>query len=398
MERDYITFEETRKIIAEEVKESETIQVNVKKSCGYALAEDIFSPVDLPLWTNSAVDGYGFNTESLENLPARLKVIGEIRAGESKKFKINIGEAVKLYTGVLIPDEVDAVIEVEKVEKIGNEIIVREKIKKFSNIRMKGEEIKKGQKVIDKGTEITPGVAGFLSMMGIEKVKVRRKPKIGVIVTGSEILKPGSKPREGKIYDSNSVMLFTGLKKFGIEKIKIAFSKDDFGTLKKKFFAFLDEADIIVFTGGISVGDYDFVRLLVEKEKVTKLFYKVRQKPGKPVFMGRKKDTLIFGFPGNPAATLVCFYEYLLPAIKKMMGFSRIFLPEEEKELLNDVKKKADRLYFLRAKTEGDQVFVLPNQDSHMLSSFVNSNSLVLAPEKVSFIPKGEKVKVHILT
>jgi molybdopterin molybdotransferase len=398
MERDYITFEETRKIIAEEVEESDIIQVNLKKSCGYALAEDIFSPVDLPLWTNSAVDGYGFNTKSLANLPAELKVIGEIKAGEAKKFKIELGEAVKLYTGALIPDGVDAVIEVEKVEKIGDKIVIKEKVKEFCNIRSKGEEVKKGQKVIEKGTEITPGVVGFLSSMGIKEVKVRRKPKVGVIVTGSEILRPGSNLKEGKIYESNSVMLLTGLRKFGIEKIRIAFSKDDFKSLRKRFYSFLDECDIIIFTGGVSVGDYDFVRVLVERENVVKLFYKVQQKPGKPIFMGKKGDTLIFGLPGNPAATLVCFYEYIIPSIKKMMGFSKIFLPEEEKELLNDVKKKQDRLYFLRAKADGDKVFVLPNQDSHMLSSFVNSNALVLAPKEVSYIQKGEKVKVHILT
>lgn len=396
MERNYITFEEAREIIKESVKPLSSVYLPVVKAGGYVLTEDIFSPVDLPLWTNSAVDGYALNTESLKNLPARLRVIGEIKAGEVKRYELKVGEAVKIFTGSVVPDGADAVIEVEKVKVENGYVLILNEIKKLNNIRLRGEEVKKGDKVVKKGTEITPGVAGFLSMMGISHVKVFRKPKVFVIITGSEMMKPGERLKKGKIYDANSVSLSASLGKMGIDH-KVKHIKDDLASMRHIFSEVIrKDFDIIIFTGGVSVGDYDFVRDIL-MNKVEKIFYKVRQKPGKPLFFGRKDEKFIFGLPGNPAAVITCFYEYVYPAIRKMMGFYEIFLPEDEKMLSNDIKKNPDRLYFLRGKVRGGEVEILPNQDSHMLSSFVGCDCFVLASEGRDFISKGEKVKIHLL-
>ena len=396
MERYYIKFETARELLKRSVKNLKAVKVPVVEALGCVLAEDIHSPVDLPLWTNSAVDGFAFNTKSLKNLPAKLKVIAEIRAGDSRRLKVGVQEAVKLFTGSVVPEGADAVIEVEKVEfDQAGWVTIKSNVEKGSNIRFKGEEVRKGEKVLERGIEVTPGVVGFLSTMGISKVKVYKRPSVLVVITGEELLKPGERVKYGKIYDANSALIITAFKKVGISEFKVKYSGDDFTRIRRIFLNSVGKFDLIVFTGGISVGDYDMVRELFFKERVKRIFYKVRQRPGKPIFLGEKGASVIFGLPGNPASVLTCFYEYVYPVIRKMMGFGDIFLPEEEKILLNDIKKKSDRLYFLRGKVRGDGVEVLKNQGSHMLSSFARCDCFVLAPSGRSFIKKGEKVKIH---
>ncbi len=398
MERNniYITFEEAQRLLLESVKLNKSVKVPVKESLGCILSENVYSPIDLPPFTNSAVDGYAINTDEISELPAKLEVLGEVRAGKSKRFSISKGGAIKVFTGSPIPDGADAVVEVERVETKDNYIILNEKPKKWKNIRFHGEEIKKGEKVLEAGVEITPQVAGFLSIMGIKYVKVYKKPDVFVIVTGSEIVEPGRKLKYGQVYDANSTSLYTALTKIGI-KPKIERVKDNFKDVKNAFKRAYKSSDIIIFTGGISMGDYDMVKILVQGEGVKRIFYKVRQKPGKPLFFGKKGRKYIFGIPGNPAAVLTCFYEYVLPTIKKMMGYKDVLLKEEEKILSRDIKKKGDRLYFLRGRIEGDFVIPLPNQESHMLSSFAVADCLILAPQGVELIKQGEKVKIHRL-
>jgi molybdopterin molybdotransferase len=397
MERNLISFEEARELIKEYAKPLGEVLEDVEKSLGMVISQDIFSPIDIPPFTNSAMDGYTINTETLKSYPAKLKIVGEVKAGDSKKIKLKEGQAIKIFTGAPVPEGADAVVEKELVKVEGEYIIVEKEIKKWRNLRFKGEEIKKGEKVIDKGTIITPAVAGFLSTLGIKKVKVFKKPRVSVIVTGGEILKPGQKLKFGKVYDSNSVSLKLALKENGIEDVAVRFSEDNLAKLRKIFKEEIKKSDILIFSGGISAGDYDYVRDLMEKEKVEKIFYKVKQKPGKPIFFGKKgKTKFIFALPGNPAAVLVCFYEYVLPFIKGSMGYTKIFPKEEEKNLFEDIENKSDRLNFMRGKILGEDVMVLEKQDSYMLSSFAKCDCLVLVPPSQK-LTKGEKVKVHIL-
>jgi len=396
MEGDFIGFEEARSRLIKNVKTLGTISVPVKECCGYVLARDIYAPIDLPPWDNSAVDGFAINTSSIENLPARLKITGEIKTGKPGKIVVGIGESVRVYTGGVIPVGANAVVKIEDVVVHDDMTIeINRFVEAGSNIRRRGEEIPKGNKVISRGTFIHPGVAGFISIMGIPKVRVFRKPSVAVISTGDEIMEPGHKLKYGMFYDANLTILISFLKRMGISEVWYKHCADDFALIKRIFKRIIGKYDIVIFTGGISVGKYDMVRQLIKEEKVRKIFYKVRQKPGKPLFVGKKNRTLIFGLPGNPAAVLTTFYEYVSPAIKKMMGFKDIFPPEEEKILANDVKKEGSRLAFLKGKIEGDYVMCLEHQGSHMLSSFVDCNCFIVIPEGVSVIRQGEKVKVH---
>jgi len=233
--------------------------------------------------------------------------------------------------------------------------------------------------------------------MGIKEINVIRKPRVYVIITGNELVEPGEKLEEGKIYDANSFSLYSALKSAGVEEIETKRVKDDFVEVKKEFYKALEFADIIIFSGGISVGKYDFVRDLMKKERVETIFYRVRQKPGKPLYFGKLNKKLIFALPGNPAAVLVCFYEYVYPAIRALSGFKNIFLPEKEFVLLKEIRKKTDRLWFLKGKIKGNGVLPLDFQESQMLSSFAIADCLILAPRNRKFIKKAEKIKVHLL-
>ena len=272
MERNFISFEEARELVKEYAKPLGEVLEDVEKSLGMVISQDIFSPIDIPPFTNSAMDGYAINTETLKSYPVKLKIVGEVKAGDSKKIKLKEGQAIKIFTGAPVPDGADAVVEKELVKVEGEYIIVEKEIKKWRNLRFKGEEIKKGEKVIDKGTIITPAVAGFLSTLGIKKVKVFKKPRVSVIVTGGEILKPGQKLKFGKVHDSNSVSLKLALKENGIEDVAVRFSEDNLTKLKKIFKEEIKKSDILIFSGGISAGDYDYVRDLMERERELKKF------------------------------------------------------------------------------------------------------------------------------
>ncbi len=401
MDNYLITFEGAKKLLEENLFNLEPVKIPVKSAVSHILGEDIYSPLDLPPFTNSAMDGYAVRFEKSDKEMSFKLRKGEIKAGDYKKIKLRPGEAVKVFTGSPLPLNADAVVMKEFVEVKNNILYVKQQIKKGENIRFKGEEIKKGEKVLKKGTYLNPAGIGFLSTMGIREVKVIRKPRVYIIITGNELTEPGKKLKEGKIYDANSFSLYSVLKLIGIKEIKIKIIKDDFEKIKRGFYKALEFADIILFSGGISVGEYDFVRDLMKRERVKTIFYKVKQKPGKPLYFGIFDEgnikKLIFALPGNPASVLVCFYEYVYPAIKALSGFKDIFLPERKFILLKDIKKKTDRLWFLKGKLKNDFVLPLDFQESHMLSSFTKADSLIVAPRNKKLLKKGEKVKVHLL-
>lgn len=392
----YISLERALELLEENIETNSYCELPILDAINCVIAEDVFSPVNLPLFTNSSMDGFAVNTSSISEVPAILEIIGEVKAGSSKKLKIRGNSCIKVYTGSPIPENADAVIPIESVESENNYIKIFKKPQKGENIRKEGEEIKKGEKVLERGTVVSPSVCAFLAAMGLTKIKVYKKPKILIITTGSEIIKPGKKNKFGQVFNANAIFLQSALKAFNIS-FRYFHVKDNFEKLNKAFNQNWQEYDIIVFTGGISMGDYDMVKYLVESQKIKRIFYKVKQKPGKPLFFGKKEGRYIFAFPGNPAAVVTCYYEYLLPAIKKMMGYSHFFPITQTKILLNDIKKNPERKYLMRGKIVGDYVMALPNQESHMLSSFALTDAFILADEGVSFLPKNTEVKVHII-
>ena len=390
-----ITVEEAQKILNNNsYRLKKTINRKVSKSTGYFLAENIFSKLDLPPFNQSNVDGYALKFSDSRT----WKVIAEIKAGDHKDIQLEKNEAVRIFTGAEVPQSADCVVMQEKVIVNKNEISLSDKILvRGEFIRGKGSQIKKGEPAISKDILITPAVAGFLSAMGFDMVKVYRKPEIYVIVTGSELQVPGTKLSPGKVYDSNSYILNSSLEQMGLKTKKIIFVKDNKKKLSKIISHCFKKADLILISGGISVGKYDFVNEVMEKTGTEKLFYKISQRPGKPLYFGKNGKTYIFGLPGNPASVLTCFYEYVYPFIRKMLGYEKCFLQETTMRVSTDINKTFKLSNFLKAKVLSDSVEPLEGQGSYIIKSFTDADCFIYLPLETSYVKAGEEVEVHLL-
>jgi len=399
-----ITVKEAQKIILENTSQLNTEMIHLSQGLGRILAKDIKSPIALPVDDNSAMDGYVLNSKACylasESRPVQLKVKKPIKAGDNPKKKLKLNEAYPIMTGAVIPQGGDTILIKEHAIRRNGELIVRKKLPKGKHIRRKAEEIKKGQTVLAQNKIITPALVGFMASLGIKKIPVYRAPKITVIVTGSELVSLGKTLTKGKIYDSNSHMMKSLLEEMGLGSIQIKRVKDNMAAITKVTQKALSDSELILFMGGVSVGDYDFVKDVLNKEKVKTLFWKIKQKPGKPLYFGKKKQTLVFGLPGNPASVFTCFYEYVYPALRKMMRRESIYLQKETVSLTQEIKVDLEKTKFLKANivlnTKKREVSPLSNQGSHMLSSLCEANGLVVIPPGRKTLKKGNKVEVHL--
>jgi molybdopterin molybdotransferase len=349
------------------------------------------------------MDGYavrsGDTVKANHNSPVCLKVIRTVRAGDFPDFSVTSGEAAKIMTGAPVPAGADTVVRVEDAAEENGGLILTAAAEKGSNVRLEGEEIGKGETALEGGVEITPAAVGFLAELGIKRIRVRRAPKVSVIVTGEELVGPDDDIMPGKIRDTNSVTLKAALAGERVELVSAARVPDVKSDIEERIKKALGFSDVLIITGGVSVGDYDFVKDTLGGLGVEKIFWGVSQRPGGPMFFGRCKDTLVFGLPGNPASSLVCYYEYVFPALRKMIGKRDIFLHELDALLLNPINKKPGKMHFLRGvvSRDGEKVCVRTTggQGSHILKSFAEANCLVVVDDDEGFMPENSTVKVH---
>jgi molybdopterin molybdotransferase len=365
----------------------------LEKSGGYKLFEDVYSPINMPPFRQSAMDGYALNLH--DDLTYTL--IGEVKAGDNHQPILKKGDAVRIFTGAPVPDTANAVIMQEKTIVSGNIITIQNKIPINTNIRPEGEQVKKGDLALANGTKLTPAAIGYLSSLGIEDVSVLKKPSIALVTTGNELVETGNKLAYGQIYESNSKMLQNALYSLKFYDVTIHKIQDDYETTVSKLKDVVSKNDLVIITGGISVGDYDFVGKALQELHVQEHFYKVKQKPGKPLFFGKKEDAHVFALPGNPAAALTCFYMYVYIALQKMMGNETIELPRKKVTSLSKFVKQGDRPQFLKAIYKNDEVTILEGQSSAMQQTFALSNALVYVPETISNIEIGDLVDVILL-
>lgn len=366
---------------------------SVEKAGGYILFEDVYSPINMPPFRQSAMDGYALNLhESLS-----YSLIGEIKAGDGHQPTLNPGEAVRIFTGAPVPDSANAIMMQEKVSTYGNKITIEKNIPKEHNIRPLGEQVKAGGIALKKGTKLTPAAIGYLISLGITHVKVFRKPNIAIVTTGNELIEAGQKLTYGKIYESNSKMLLSTLYSLKFYDVTLHKVEDDYYKTQATLNNVINENDLVIITGGISVGDYDFVGKALKELKVEELFYKVKQKPGKPLFYGKKNDTQIFALPGNPAAALSCFYVYVYITLQKMMNREDLELPRVRAKLKVNFTKNGDRPQFLKAIYNEGKVEILEGQNSSMLQTFALSNALVFVPEDIIKVNINNEVETILL-
>ncbi|UTN03775.1 molybdopterin molybdotransferase MoeA [Flavobacterium bizetiae] len=383
-----IQVEEALSIIAENSTNMPVQKIQVSKSLGYILAETVYSPIAMPPFRQSAMDGYAF----IHSEKHQYDIVGISQAGDHSKIKLKENEAVRIFTGAHVPNNADTVIMQEHVMATEKSILITRMPEQFANVRNKGEQIGEEEVVFKANTLITPAAIGFLACLGITEVEVFKKPKVAILVTGNELVEPGQKLSKGKIYESNSVMLQAALQTIGIKKTKVYKVKDNLKATKKALKEILKKNDIVLISGGISVGDYDFVKEALLENGVQELFYKINQKPGKPMFFGSKNDTLVFALPGNPASSLTNFYIYVYPAIKNRMGFSDIHLKKMLRKLNDNVTNTTGKTLFLKALYDETHVTVLNGQSSAMLNTFAIANSLLIVPNDVESLKKGQLV------
>lgn len=390
-----ITVEQALELLKVHIGILDTEVREINDSLGYVLSKDVYSPINMPPFRQSAMDGYALNSGKKDQL--EFEVIAEVPAGiTDPNYALPQGKAVRIFTGAAVPKNATTVVPQEFVRKVEGKIKLEEAIPIGANIRPVGEQIKSDDIALARGVKVTPAVVGFLSGLGVTKLEVYRHPKISIIATGNELVEPGRELPYGSVYESNSIMLAKALDSFGFNDYETHKVRDNYLQTKTLIESQLHVADVLLLSGGISVGDYDYVGKALNELGVNQVFYKVRQKPGKPLYFGTYSGKYVLALPGNPAAALTCFYVYALELLKKMSGAPE-GLRRRKVKLNQDYAKKGDRAQFLKAKLHGDSVEILGSQNSSMLNTFAVAEALVYVPSDVNFMQKGTFVEAYII-
>ncbi len=401
--KEMISADEAINIIINKTDILPVEKVFIDDAVGRILAEDVISPYNIPLADNSAMDGYALKSEdtigATKECPVKLKIVGIIPAGKVFDGKINSGEACKIMTGGVIPQGADCVARKEICKEENGYVFIFEELKKEKDLRKAGEDIKKGEIVLKKGTEITPAVVGVLASVGKSNVYVYKRPKVSILISGDEIADIDEPISIGKVKNSNTYSLMALIKECGAIPINCGIVKDDKNSLKKAIVDNLS-SDIILSTGGVSVGDYDYTREVIKEVGFNIHFWRLKIKPGKPLLFATFNNKLYFGIPGNPVSTMVVFYNFIMPAILKMQGFKNIFLPERKAILYEDLRKKDSRKEYIRGILfeKDDNLYVKSTgpQGSGILKSMVIGNCFIVVEEGQKVLKVGDEVKVLI--
>lgn len=385
------------------VAETETLTLH--ESLGRVLAMDILSPANVPNYDNSAMDGYAFNALDLD--AARLKVIGTAFAGKAFNGVVARGECVRIMTGAAMPQGADTVAVQEKVLRDGDDITLTDTPKPRSNVRYAGEDLQQGQTVLTAGHLMRPADLGLIASLGIAEVTVYRKLKVAFFSTGDELVGLGKTLETGQVYDSNRYTLFGMLSRLGVEIIDLGAIADDPTLLEDTLLNAANQADLVITSGGVSVGEADYMKLLLAKHGQV-LFWKIAMKPGRPLAYGKVGNAHYFGLPGNPVAVMVTFYQFVREAILVLMG--QAFngqpgpapLPMFNAECTVPIKKLTGRTEFQRgilfADTAGTwKVKPTGAQGSALLSSMSLANCFIVLDETVGNLDAGAMVQVQVL-
>ena len=392
-----IPFEDAKRIVLDNVKPIDEVEeVNLLDALGRVLAEDIISPINVPPFARAAEDGYAVRAEDTygagQYAPKEFKLVGEINTGEYKEIRVGEGECVKIATGAMLPEGADAVVRVEDTEEEGNIVRVYRPVHPGFDVAPEGEDIKKGEKILTKGTVLNPPKIGALAAMGIAKVKVYRKPKIAVLPSGNELMVPGEKIEKGKIYDVNTYTISSVIRENGGEPVIFPFVMDDEDDIEKKLVEAM-KYDMVVFSGGSSVGDRDMLIDVVSKYAKV-LFHGVQIKPGKPTWCARG-DKLIFGMPGFPTSCLNDSYQFLAPAVRKMAR-----LPEKKERIVKArmgrrITSTLGRMQFFTVHLKDGYAYPA-YKTSGAITSMADSDGYIIIPANSDLVEKDEEVEVHL--
>lgn len=398
------SVEEALKTVLDNVKVLGTERIPIQDSLGRVLGEDVYSNLFLPPWNNSAMDGYAVRWENVKNAakenPANLRVVGDIRAGLLPDKSVGDGEAIRIMTGAPVPDGADTVIRVEDTKTEDKIVSIFKANRQGENIRKRGENVKKGDLVLTKGTSIGPGQLGSMAMVGKPVVTVYRKPVVTIMSTGDELADFDEDLTENKIPNSNSYAVASQVLEAGAIPHVLGIARDNKESLREKIGQGLS-GDMMIVSGGVSVGDYDFVKDILKEYGIDMKFWTVGIKPGHPIAFGLVGDKPIFGLPGNPVSTMVTFEVFARPALQKMCGHTSLFRPVVDAIAEDEFSDRPGRTHYVRSlvRYQDGKYYVKStgSQGSGILMSMAYANCFMILPADKEKILAGETVKVQLL-
>lgn len=396
-----IKFEKAYAIALNKAKRLNTVKIPVERSIGRVLAENVKARIDIPPFDKSAMDGYALRAGDISKVPQALRCKGVIKAGRSPKETIKRGESIKIMTGSPLPVGADSVVMVEYTEKDSKKNCVRvlKGVGSGENVCLRGEDIRRGDLVLRRGRLMRAPEVAIAATLGHAKVKVYRMPSVAILNTGDEIVEPGGVLRHGNIYNSNGPMLTSLLSSMNVDVEYLGIAKDSKSNLRRSISRGLKK-DILLVSGGVSMGDYDLVPAALKDCGVKKIFHKIRIKPGKPVFFGVKNDRLIFGVPGNPISTYLAFAILIKPVIEKMMGIKPV-LNVKRGTLMQSYYHKPGRKHFVPAHVSerGGRLKVYPVRGYHGsadMASLAQANAFMVIEGNISGLRRHSRVEVVI--
>ncbi|HEX3327720.1 MAG TPA: gephyrin-like molybdotransferase Glp [Actinomycetota bacterium] len=403
MPDDLLTVDEARARVLDSVAPVGTTEVLLRDALGLVVAADAIAPHDLPRFDNSAMDGYAVRADDVAGAspdhPSKLKVIGEVRAGDPGELKVLPGTASRIMTGAPVPAGADAIVRVEDTVELEGYVLAGAAMPRGMHVRPAGDDITAGQVVVRAGTELGPGELAVLASMGLSPLAVRRGPKVALLVTGDELVDPEAQPAPGQIRDSNSVALSALIREAGADLIPLGRIEDKRDSVRDAFERAAALADLVVSSGGVAVGRYDFVKDVVEELGAISL-WRVAMQPGKPVVLGQIKDTPFLGLPGNPVSIHVGFEQFVRPAIRKMRGCASLLRPVIRARLEKTIEKIPGRLHFVRVRlaiSEGEWTATPTGpQGSHIQSSLVGCHGVARFARELDRLDAGTEVEVEV--
>jgi molybdopterin molybdotransferase len=399
-----VSFKEAQKIILNSVNPLSAENISIMEASRRVLYEDIVSDIMIPHVDDSAMDGYAIiaadTRGASKNNPAALRIVGEIQAGGAIIGKhVSKGTAIRIMTGAPIPEGADSVVRFEDTEEDAGYVIISSETAKFNNYRFAGENIKKGDKVLQKGDRLRSADIGILASLNYNAVNVYKQPTVSIISTGDELADIGQEIQAGQIRNVNVCTLYSEVKKYNGIPDYLGIAKDTLQDTKEIFFKAL-KSDVVISTGGVSMGKYDFVKEIFSDLGIEMQFERVNVKPGSPCAFGKKDNKLIFGLPGNPVPTLTSFIQFVRPALLRLMGAKRIEKPIVHAYLEEDIKSARVhhlvRGYFT-IKNNEFHVSTTGNQKPSILRSMSAANCLIVLPEEITMARAGEKVAVQLI-
>jgi len=397
----HLAVSDAQRLVLDSITRLETETVGLEQSLGRVLAQEIRANRDLPPFDVSAMDGFALRSADVVNAPAQLAIIEDIKAGDLPTQTVAAGQCARIMTGAPMPPGADAVIRVEDTQEVSaNRVQINKPVKPKNDVRPQGENMRDGDVVLTVGTEITPGVIGVLATVKAAQFAVFRRPRVAILSTGNELEGMDEPVDPNKIPDSNSHALMAQVQALGIEPVLLGIARDDPAELEQYLRRGL-EYDVLLVSGGTSVGVHDYVRPTIEKLGVQMKFWRVAMKPGHPLAFGMTDKTAVFGLPGNPVSSMVCVEEFVAPALRCMMGNMRLYRRTLSARLANPIKHQPGRTEFVRVQLARDEAgysaSATGTQSSGVLLSMARADGLMIVPAASTGLAAGAQVTVQLL-